>query len=180
MVGEKYNMKLEEIVKEKIENKINENGFEIEYVEFVKEGENNIFRVVLDKADSTVNIDDCEKISRLIEDDVDKLISKEYILEVSSPGVERQLKNINLYQKYTGNKIFVKLFKKISQGKELVGNLKNVDIEEKVITLELETNEVIKLEISQISSAHTVYDFDATLKEKKPVNLNKLNKFNKK
>lgn len=173
-------IKLEERVKEKIKVKIEELGFEIEYVEFVKEGDNNIFRIVLDKPNSTVDVDDCEKVSRLVEDDVDSLISKEYILEVSSPGVERQLKNIDLYNKYIGSEIFVKLFKKVSQGKELTGVLTNVDIDKNIITIELETKEVLMLELAQISSAHTVYDFEATLKEKNPVNLNKLNKFNKK
>lgn len=173
-------IKIEEKVKEKIREKIEKAGFEIEYVEFVKEGDNNIFRVVLDKLDSTVNIDDCEQISRLIEDDVDSLITKEYILEVSSPGVERQLKNIDLYKKYVGSEIFVKLFKKIPQGKELTGNLTKVDDDKNTITLEIDSKENIVLELSQISSAHTVYDFESTLKEKNPVNLNKLNKFNKK
>lgn len=173
-------MKIEEKVKEKIRGKIENSGFEIEYLEFVKEGDNNIFRVVLDKPGSIVTIDDCEKISRMIEDDVDSLISKEYVLEVSSPGVERQLKNIDLYQKYIGSEIFVKLYKKIEQGKELTGDLVDVDAYKNCITLELENEEKINLEISQISSAHTVYDFESTLKEKKPVNLNKLNKFNKK
>lgn len=173
-------MKIEEKVKEKIRGKIENSGFEIEYIEFVKEGDNNIFRVVLDKPGSIVTIDDCESISRLIEDDVDSLISKEYVLEVSSPGVERQLKNMELYQKYIGSEIFVKLFKKIEQGKELTGILVDADAYKNNITMEIENEEKLVIELSQISSAHTVYDFEATLKEKKPVNLNKLNKFNKK
>lgn len=173
-------IKIEEKVKEKIKEKIENAGFEIEYVEFVKEGDNNIFRVVLDKPGSIVDIDNCEQISRLIEDDVDNLISKEYILEVSSPGVERQLKNIGLFQKYIGNNIFVKLFKKIELGKEIIGKLIKVDADNKIITLECEDGEQINLGLEQISSAHTVYDFESTLKEKNPVNLNKLNKFNKK
>ena len=173
-------MKIEEKVKEKIRGKIENSGFEIEYIEFVKEGDNNIFRVVLDKPGSIVTIDDCESISRLIEDDVDSLISKEYVLEVSSPGVERQLKNMELYQKYIGSEIFVKLFKKIEQGKELTGILVDADAYKNNITMEIENEEKLVIELSQISSAHTVYDFESTLKEKKPVNLNKLNKFNKK
>lgn len=173
-------MKIEEKVKEKIRGKIENSGFEIEYIEFVKEGDNNIFRVVLDKPGSIVTIDDCESISRLIEDDVDSLISKEYVLEVSSPGVERQLKNMELYQKYIGSEIFVRLFKKIEQGKELTGILVDADAYKNNITMEIENEEKLVIELSQISSAHTVYDFESTLKEKKPVNLNKLNKFNKK
>lgn len=172
--------KIEQNVKEGIEKKIIENGFEIEYVEFVKEGENNILRIVLDKPKNIVNIDDCEKISRLIEDDVDKYISTEYILEVSSPGVERQLKNIDLYKKYIGNKIYIKLYKKIDQGKEIIGVLEKVDVDNNTIDLTLDKNEKLTIQLDKISSAHTVYDFESTLKEKKPVNLNKLNKFNKK
>ena len=61
---------------------------------------------------------------------------------------------------------------------ELIGNL--IRVEENYIVLEMENNQKIELEFSQISSAHTVYDFETTLKEKNPVNLNKLNKFNKK
>ncbi len=172
-------IKIEEKVKSVIKEKIEQNGFEIEYVEFVKEGENDILRVVLDRLNSSVDVDDCEKISRLIEDDVDSLISKEYILEVSSPGVERQLKNIDLYEKYLGSEIFVKLYKKIEEGKEITGVLEKVDRKNNTVSLKID-KKIIDLELSQITSAHTVYDFEGALKEKKPVNLNKLNKFNKK
>ena len=86
-------MKLDKIEKI-VEEKIQKEGFDLEYIEFVKEGENNILRVVIDKLNDNVSIDDCEKISRSIEDDVDKQIDKEYVLEVSSAGLERQLKNL--------------------------------------------------------------------------------------
>ena len=91
------NKKVEELVEEKITSKVNKEGFEIEYVEFVKEGDNNILRIVLDKPSGSVDVDECEKISRLVEDDVDRVISKEYVLEVSSPGLERNIKNLKLY-----------------------------------------------------------------------------------
>jgi len=50
--------KIEENVRKCIEEKVEENGFEIEYVEFVKEGENNILRIVLDKPNEIVDVDD--------------------------------------------------------------------------------------------------------------------------
>ena len=99
-------MKLDNIEKIIIP-KIEEEGFEIEYVEFVKEGDNNILRVVIDNPNGNVAIDDCEKISRKIEDDIDKNIDKEYVLEVSSAGLERQLKNIKLFEKYIGSEVYV-------------------------------------------------------------------------
>lgn len=167
-------------IEEKINLKIEELGFEIEYIEMVKEGGNNILRVVLDKKDGSVNIDDCELVSRSIEDDVDSCIKSEFVLEVSSPGLERQLKNINLYKKYVGNTIYVKLFKKSEFGKEFECNLNSVDVERESINVTIEGKSTTDILLQDIASAHTVYDFSEICKQKDNVNLNKLNKFNKK
>jgi len=171
--------KIIDVVEEKITSKINELGFEIEYIEFVKEGDNNILRIVLDKLNSTVSIDDCELVSRSVEDDIDKLIKTEYVLEVSSPGLERQLKNIRLYKKYIGENINVKLFKKNEIGKEFECLLENVNEENESIVVKIDEN-TYEIKLDSISSAHTVFDFEDSFKEKNPVNLNKLNNFNKK
>lgn len=168
--------KVVETVEEKISSKVNEMGFEIEYVEFVKEGDNNILRIVLDKPNGSISIDDCELVSRAVEDDIDKLVKTEYVLEVSSPGLERQLKNIKLYKKYTGENINVKLFKKNEIGKEFECILESVNEENESINVKIE-NKTYEIKLSEISSAHTVFDFQDSLKEKNPVNLNKLNKF---
>ena len=168
-------MKLEKI-ENLINDKIQKENFDLECVEFVKEGDNNILRVVIDKKNGNVAIDDCEKISRLIEDDVDKNINNEYVLEVSSAGLERQLKNIKLYKKYIGNEIYVKLYKKQEYGKEIVGILEEVDEQNNKITLCV--NEIVLfIDINQIATAHTVYDFDSAFKNKDKVNINELKKF---
>ena len=168
-------MKLDKI-ENLIDKKIYQEGFELEYIEFVKEGDNNILRVVIDKKEDNVSIDDCEKISRLIEDDVDKNIDKEYVLEVSSAGLERQLKNIKLYKKYIGNEIYVKLYKKQEYGKEIIGILEDVDEKKNSITLSI--NEItIFVNINDIATAHTIYDFDNAFKDKDNVNINELKKF---
>lgn len=173
-------IKIEDKIENEISVRINELGFEIEYVEYVKEGDRNILRIVLDKKDGIVTIDDCELVSRDVEDRVDKLISGEYVLEVSSPGVERQIKNLRLYNKYLNNEIYVKLFKKDEDGKEFTGILNEVSDEEKYIVLKLD-NKDKKIFLKDIATAHTVYDFDAVLKQNSDnINLNKLNKFNKK
>ena len=168
-------MKLDKI-ETLIDKKIQQEGFDLEYIEFVKEGDNNFLRVVIDKKEDNVSIDDCEKISRLIEDDVDKNINKEYVLEVSSAGLERQLKNIKLYKKYIGNEIYVKLYKKQEYGKEIIGILEEVD--EKNNNISLAINEiVIFIDINDIATAHTIYDFDSAFKNKDTVNINELKKF---
>ena len=166
-------MKLDKI-ESKITYKIKSLGYMLEYVEFVKEGDNNILRVVIDKETESVSIDDCEKVSRAIEDDVDKEIKQEYVLEVSSAGLERQLKNIKLYQKYIGYKIFVKLYKKQEYGKEVIGILEKVNNENESITINID-GKLYNISIKDIAMSHTVYDFDNL--EKDDVNINKLKKF---
>lgn len=168
--------KVEGIIEPHILPIICELGFDIEYTEFVREGEDYIFRVVLDKESALISIDDCEMVSRRIEDVVDKYIDKEYVLEVSSPGLERQLKNILLYKKYIGRIIHIKLFKKQYNMKEFEGILKEVDVDNCDIYVEVD-DKSLKLNINDISSAHTVYDFKEKLNQNKNVNLNKLKKF---
>ena len=173
-------MKIENKIEELVEPIVKDLGFEIEYVEFAKEGTNNVLRVVIDKVGEAMWVEDCEKVSRAIEDIVDKNINQEYVLEVSSPGLERQLKNIKLYKKYIGKNIHVKLFNKVEGKKEFEGIIKDVNEEKETVILELEDKNKLELLLKDIASAYTTYDFDTALKGNTDnVNLNKLNKFNK-
>lgn len=169
-------IKLEEKVEQAIADIVNGLGFEIEYVEFAKEGNDTFLRVVIDKLGGTVTIDDCEAVSRAIENVVEPLISMEYILEVASPGLERELKNMKLYQKYINQEIYVKLYKKGEYGKEITGILVKVDTDLQHIELQLDETK-ITIPIKDIATAHTTFDFDAVLKEDKKINLNQLGKF---
>lgn len=166
--------KIEEIIKPVIESL----GFEIEYIEFVKEGQGNVFRVVIDKPGEKLWVEDCEKVSHAIEDLVDKNIPSEYTLEVSSPGLERQLKNIRLYNKYKGQRIHVKLFKKMDNLKEFEAVIEDVDSNNENVTLALDYGKKITLSLKEIAVAYTTYDFDAVLNGNTDnVNLNKLSKW---
>lgn len=170
-------MKVETKVENAIDSKVKELGFEIEYVEFVKEGTNNVLRVVIDKIGEKMWVDDCETVSRAIEDIVDSNISQEYVLEVSSPGLERQLKNIRLYKKYIGKEAHIKLFKKQDDLKEFNSVIESVDEENETVTVVLENDEKKTIALKDIATAYTTYDFDSALKGNTDnVNLNKLNK----
>ena len=82
-----------ERVEELVTPIIDENDFELVDVEYVKEGANWYLRVYADK-DGGITIDDCVLISRALEVKLDEedFIQDAYILEVSSPGLGRQLK----------------------------------------------------------------------------------------
>ena len=83
---EDYEKKTEEILLPMVE----ENGFELVDVEYVKEGSNWYLRAYIDKPGG-ITIDDCELISRALSDELDvkNFMAESYILEVSSPGLSR-------------------------------------------------------------------------------------------
>lgn len=169
------NNKLINEIEKVIQDDITKLGFLIEYIEYVNETGNNILRVVVDKVDGKVDIDDCENISRTIEEKIDKLMKadKEYILEVSSAGMERQLKNIKLYNKYVGYDILIKLYKKTDilkdvKLKEFEAKLISVNEEENKITVKKNISNIdvtFNIEIKDIALAHTVFDYDKLFKE---------------
>ncbi len=160
---------VEEICRRKVEEK----GYQLEYVEEVSENSRRTLRVVIDKKGSNLGADDCEIISRYIEDSIDEVMKdKEYVLEVSSAGLERQLKNIHLCKKYINSEIFIRLFKKTKftddfNEKEFEAKLEKVDEESNDIYLKLKNGEAIKINFKDIAVAHTVFDFDAFFKENK-------------
>jgi ribosome maturation factor RimP len=150
--------KLTDNIEAKIVVDVETLGYELEYTEYVKEGESKIYRVVIDKPGESLTTDDCEVVSRKIEDTVDSLMAKDeaYVLEVSSPGLERALKNNKLYKKYIGNNVRIKLYKKVEDVKELVGTL--VESKEDYIVLLVEDKQ-IKIERENIACGNTVYEF---------------------
>ena len=117
---------------------IEENGFELVDVEYVKEGSNYYLRVYADKPDG-ITIDDCVLVSRALNPKLDayeKEFKDAYILEVSSPGLGRTLKKDKHLQKSIGEEVEIKLFKPIDKCKEFSGILESFDADTVTITEE--------------------------------------------
>lgn len=110
-------------------------GVSLVDVQFKREGGQQFLRLFIDKSGG-VGIDDCERFSRAFEAEIDKAdpIEKEYILEVSSPGVDRKLKTQREYLHYLGREVDVKLYKAQDGMKEFSGVLKA--FENEVATVE--------------------------------------------
>lgn len=92
-------------------------GYDIYWVQYVKEGPYWYLRVFVDR-ESGVNVDDCEKISKMLSPVLDEedYIAENYFLEVSSPGIERELFCDEHLTKYTGQKVRINLFKGKADG----------------------------------------------------------------
>ncbi len=109
-------------------------GFVIWDTEYVKEGGRYILRYTIDK-DGGVDINDCERFHRAIDPILDEAdpIEESYTLEVSSPGIERELKYEWHYECCVGDTVEVRLYKPYNNSKSYVGTLlpldENVNIE---------------------------------------------------
>ncbi len=117
------------------------NGVSIYDVEYVKEGSDYYLRAYIDK-EGGVTIDDCEAVSRALNDMLDKedYIDEAYILEVSSPGLTRKLTKPRHYLNSLGNEVEIKTFKPIDGSKEFSGTL--IQYDNGVITIESEGNKL--------------------------------------
>ena len=126
-------------------------------IKFVKEGPNRYLRVFIDKPGG-VTLDDCEKMSRALDEPLDAYdpIPYSYCLEVCSPGIERELSNDYHLSKHINNQIKIKLIRPIDGQKEFEGILKS--FEKNFISVENEIDEkLVNLERKNISHINLKY-----------------------
>jgi ribosome maturation factor RimP len=151
---EDYEAKTEKL----LEPIMKENNFELYDVEYVKEGSNWFLRAYIDKEDG-INIDDCEIVSRALSELLDKhdYIEDAYILEVSSPGLGRQLKKDKHFERCIGDEVEVKLYKAVNKQKEFVGILDSFN--EETITIILDNDEKMNIARADIAMVRLTFDF---------------------
>lgn len=132
-------------------------GVEIDDVEFVKEGPSYYLRIFIDK-DGGIFINDCEEVSRAVDAllDEDEFITVAYILEVSSPGIDKVLKKEKDFIKYKGRDVDVKLYKAIDKQKEFTGEL--VSLVDDCLTIIIDGKEM-KFEYATVSQVRLAFTF---------------------
>ena len=115
-------------------------------------------RIYIDK-EGGVTIDDCAMVSRELGDliDIKDIIQHEYILEVSSPGVDRPLKKEKDFTRMINKKIKVKMINMINGRRNYIGYLKS--FQNKTLYLEID-GELIPLPWLGIEKANLVYEFE--------------------
>lgn len=150
--------KTEQSIYELVAPTVEQLGYLLYDVEYVKEGKEYFLRIYIDN-ENGIDLDDCEKVSTAIDPILDEAdpISTAYSLEVSSCGLERHLREERHYTMAIGKEIEVKLFKPLGSKRELKGVLKSF-LDGKVI-LETEENEVV-IEISNIASAKILFKWE--------------------
>lgn len=120
----KITQTIEEIVKPVVENL----GYELYNVEYRKEGQDYLLDIIIDN-EAGINLDDCEKVSRTVDPLIDdaNIITDQYLLCVSSPGADRELKTEADYEGNIGKEIDVRLYKAFEGKSKHVGTLEFYD-----------------------------------------------------
>lgn len=147
---------IEEKVEKLTSKTINDLGYELYDVEYLKEGKDYFLRIYID-SEKGIDLDDCEKVSNSITELLDKedYIKEQYFLEVSSPGVERVIRKEKHLKDNIDKEIQIKLFKQVDGQKQYKGILK--DFDDDYITIL--NDQEIKINRKNISQIKTVYNW---------------------
>lgn len=129
----------------------------IEEVEWVKEQQNNVLRVIADSK-TGLTIDDAQALSKALSQALDEedFIDCEYLLEVSSPGLEKELKNDEQIKNAIGDYINIKLYSSIDKIKELEGTL--ISFENDIVEIEV-NKKIYNIEKEKISKIRKAIKF---------------------
>ena len=129
-------------------------------VRFVKEGASWVLRVIIDKEEGAVSINDCVDMTHLLNPVLDAAdpIEQSYCLEVCSPGIERELTRPEHFAYCLGWPVRVGLFAPVDGQRELAGIL--VAYDGGNLTLETEEGDSVSLDKKAYSSVHVIDDDD--------------------
>jgi ribosome maturation factor RimP len=140
-----------------VEPLISELGCELVDMEYVASRGRWILRLYIDKEDG-VTIDDCAAVSREIGDalDVKEVIGHNYVLEVSSPGLNRPLTRKKDFEMAIGKRIKLRTIEPIDGSRNITGILK--ELGEGLLTLKVERG-FVTIPVGSIEKANLIYDF---------------------
>ena len=149
-----YEQKTEEILLPIVD----ELGFELVDVEYVKEGGTWYLRAYVDKPGG-ISINDCEAVSRRLSDVLDEkdFIDDSYIMEISSPGLGRPLKKEKDFKRSLGEEVEVRTYRMIDKKKEFTGILKDYDAD--TVTIQLEDETLKSFDKGDIALIRLAFDF---------------------
>ena len=133
-------------------------GVELVNVEIAGTKRDSVLRIYIDKPEG-VTLDDCSLFSRDVEGvlDLEDLIPSKYVLEVSSPGIERELYSVDDFRRFDGRLVKVKTKEEIDGQKMFVGTISGVD-DDGTITVDDRTRGPVSFSFADIAKANLKID----------------------
>lgn len=135
-------------------------GLNLWDIRFVKEGATWILRVIIDREDEPVSINDCVAVSRKLSPVLDEAdpIPQSYCLEVTSPGADRELTRPEHFAYYEGYPVTLKFYRPDEKGqKEVAGILLEWN---DGIAIQTEEDETVVYDKKQIAAVHAIDVWD--------------------
>lgn len=131
-------------------------GFELVGIEYFPRGKKSLLRIYIDKPDG-ISLDDCAVVSHQVSGtlDVEDPIKGNYILEVSSPGIDRPLFKMEHFAQFAGNKVKLRLVYPRDGQRNLKGTLQGMENDN--VKLEVD-GKLLLLPFSTIEKAKLVPD----------------------
>ncbi len=136
---------------------LQEMDLELVDVLYRRESSGWVLRLIIDKEDG-IALDDCTAVSREVSQllDIEDIIEQVYNLEVSSPGLDRPLKSIGDFQRFTGRKAKVTTREPIQGNQVFIGRINKV--EDELIILEVGQQE-LSIPFSEVAKARLEVEF---------------------
>lgn len=152
--------KVREIAEKATENL----ALELVHVEIVGSGKKQTIRIYIDKEEGIVH-DDCSAVSQEVEKVLDEkdLIPNSYVLEVSSPGIERGLYSIRDFERFINSKAKVKTHASVNGQKNFLGTI--IEVIGEKITFDDKTNGIVEIPYEIIKKANLKFDIQEELRQ---------------
>lgn len=147
-----------EVVRELIKDAVEALGVELYDVIYEKEGKEYYLRVLIDREDESIDLDTCVSVSEVVSSILDEHdpIKNEYLLEVTSPGVERPLKTKEQFTKAINKYILLDVLEPVEGYNQLVGTIKDVNEEGINLEIRIKTRvKVVSIAFENIENAMT-------------------------
>lgn len=126
-------------------------------VEYVQEGGYWYLRVFIEKENEAITLGDCANVSNGIDEKIDSLIEQKFFLEVSSAGIERPLKKMKDFIRFSGQEISLSLKHKLDDKKNFIGFFEVLNEDTIVLVVD---EEKLEIPFKEIRKANLVFRFD--------------------
>lgn len=152
-------MKKNEVLRELLNPSVEALGYELVGVEYHPNSVNAIVRIYIDK-EGGVNLDDCVAVTEQINGvlDVEDPITSKYTLEVSSPGLDRPLFNLQDFHRFIGSQAKIRLSRPIERQRNFKAEI--IGVNEHIITIEEKDGKQTELDFNFIEGARLMPSFD--------------------
>ncbi|MCA6070388.1 MAG: ribosome maturation factor RimP [Endomicrobium sp.] len=130
---------------------------EVVDVQYVKEDGDWIARIFIDN-DHGITMSDCERVSHVFSNVLDKsdILKESYILEISSPGLNRVLKKEESFKRFIGSKVKIQTLKSINNQRNFLGEL--LDFSDGKVKINDATNGIVDINFLDIKKANIETD----------------------